>query len=73
MSENVVGVACRECGCRDCRVTHTEPRQTPSGRRVIRRRRVCRWCGLAFHSVESAEPDDGPPPRQAEPPENPYV
>jgi len=47
-AESSGGLVCRECGCRDFRVTHTYP---AAGDRV-RRRRVCRNCGAVRVTFE---------------------
>lgn len=57
------GVQCRWCGCKDCRVTHTQKKTiTRKGKssELVRRRRVCRYCGVPFFTVEYYEdPDEG--------------
>lgn len=48
--EEVKGLACRHCGCRDLRVVYTRPK--PGGR--IMRRRECRHCGRRVTTWESS-------------------
>lgn len=42
------GIRCADCGCTDCRVTHTERLRTGH----VRRRRECRHCGRRFVTWE---------------------
>lgn len=54
------GMECRACGCRQSYVQNTyKTTITWRGRTRthIRRRRVCRHCGVSFHTVEV--PEDG--------------
>jgi transcriptional regulator NrdR family protein len=57
MSERAksTGLICRQCGCRDFRVTDTEPLK--DGR--IRRRRTCRHCGRRVVTFEITVQDLG--------------
>jgi transcriptional regulator NrdR family protein len=47
-NEQVRGIRCPLCGCREWKTTHTEP--TGNGR--IRRRKTCRHCGRKIVTFE---------------------
>lgn len=53
------GIACRGCGCAvGNKVTHSWKRFVQWGgnsKTIVRRRRVCRHCGLAFTTIETHE------------------
>lgn len=62
---------CPYCGCKHSMVTHTYHLSLPVGGRVvsrIRRRRICRHCGLSYYTTEDLEAD-----RQDSKPSNPYL
>lgn len=68
---------CRQCGCQHCPVTGTREHEVSfrgKRRKIIRRYRKCRYCGLSFSTVESYETDNkGEPetpdiPKRPEPP-----
>jgi hypothetical protein len=49
---------CEGCNCATSKVTHTEKRVNFwRGKKtmIVRRRRVCRFCGLSFFTVEHRE------------------
>lgn len=56
-------IRCPACNCGDCRVTHTMTKEVAwqgRTRTYIKRRRVCRYCGLPFMTREDYEHDHGP-------------
>lgn len=54
------GIRCPHCFCPMHEVTHTwqsESNYTKKPKQYIRRRRVCRYCGLSFNTREVIEPE----------------
>ena len=82
-------ICCRRCGCGQSRVTHSWPRVirwTWQGlkreKTIIKRRRVCRYCGLPFTTIETYEAEDQPehpenvdqdPPEEPKNGDNPFI
>jgi len=53
-------IRCPRCHCGHSSVTHTQHQTIKikgTSRQVIRRRRVCRYCGRAFFTTETYESD----------------
>lgn len=46
--EPELGLACRNCGCRDLRVYYTRPKENG----IVLRVRICRNCGLKKTTME---------------------
>lgn len=58
LSPDRAGIECRNCGCRHTTITHTYHHEYNFNGVTYtrnRRRRVCRYCGLSFLTVESYE------------------
>jgi len=56
-------IRCPVCWCRYCPVVNTYPRQVifrGKAKTIIRRRRVCRHCGLPFYTIETYEAEASP-------------
>lgn len=77
-SINTAKMGCRFCGCRMNEVRETEIHEVTyhgKKRTIVKRRRVCRHCGLSFNTVETYEdesntnlPEDVQPFQPAPPP-----
>ena len=48
--DDAAGIACRKCGCKHFRTTHTRPLADGS----VRRYKICRHCGTTNRTVERA-------------------
>ena len=58
-------IKCPNCHCRQSKVVKTRHASFPVGgerKEVIRRKRVCRYCGKAWWTSETIESEDYPMP-----------